>query len=213
MPSPMSCPQNTKPVIGLVGGIGSGKSTVAAELAALGCAVIDADELGHLVLSAPAVRRKVRARWSESVFDADGQVDRAALGRIVFSDGDELAALTAMVHPGIERLIGERIATAQADASVPAIVLDAAVLFEAGWDACCSDLVFVAAPRPQRLARVHDRRGWTDQELAAREKAQIPLDIKAAKCHHSLDNSSTAECLQGQVRRLFRQIVHVAGRP
>ena len=213
MPASMSSAQNTKPIIGLVGGIGSGKSTVAAELAKLGCAVIDADELGHLVLSTPAVREKVRARWSEKVFGEDGQVDRVALGRIVFSDADELAALTAMVHPGIDRRMGKQIAAAEADPSVPAIVLDAAVLFEAGWDSVCSDLVFISAPRERRLARVSGQRNWTDRELLAREKAQIPLDNKAARCQYIVDNSSSVSRLSEQVRRIFTEVTTAADRP
>jgi len=197
-----------KPVIGLVGGVGSGKSTAAAEFARLGCAVIDADKIGHRLLNDPEVRRELQKRWGDAIVRPDGRIDRAALGKIVFADRSQLEALNAIMHPRMEARIHELIRRYREAPEVPAVVLDAAVLFEAGWDKLCSDTVFISAPEHLRTERISRRRGWDADQRRARENAQIPLDSKAAKCDHTIDNSSTVPHLRRQVRQLFQQIVH-----
>ena len=102
-----------KAVIGIVGGIGAGKSTVAAELVQLGCARIDGDAIGHALLADPEVRRQIRQRWGEGVFSPEGDVRRDALGEIVFADAAELRALGEILHPRIRRGIEEQIARAR----------------------------------------------------------------------------------------------------
>jgi dephospho-CoA kinase len=200
-------PSHDQPVIGLVGGIGSGKSAVADAFAQLGCTVLDADRIGHQVLTRPTVRQAIRDRWGESVFDPHGQVNRRQLGQIVFADRTERAALEAIVHPhiraGLEAGIGR---ARQGDA--PAIVIDAAVLFEAGWDELCTHTVYVDAPREQRLQRVQAGRGWDEPTLASREACQFPLDRKAQLCCHTLVNRSSPCGLQTRVRQLLNRILH-----
>lgn len=193
-------------MIGLVGGIGAGKSAAAAEFVALGCVRIDADRIGHELLAEADVREQVRRRWGPGVFDARGQVDRKALAARVFDDPDELAALNAILHPWMRRRMAGRIAEAVADPAVAGVVLDAAVLFEAGWDDLCTRVVFVSAPDEQRFARVAAERGWTRREWQRREKSQIPLDTKAAKCDDSFDNRTSVSRLRKQVRELFHRI-------
>lgn len=200
-----------KPVIGLVGGIGAGKSTVAAELARLGCVCVDADAIGHELLGEPDVRREIRERWGGGVFGPDGRVDRARLGRIVFAGRQELAALEGILHPRIRRRLAERIAAARDKAGVEAIVLDAAVLFEAGWNDLCTHIVYVKAGRHERARRVREQRGWERSTLQAREKMQICLDKKAAESDYTIDNSSSASRLREQVRRLI-QLIRAADR-
>jgi dephospho-CoA kinase len=195
---------NDKPVIGLVGGIGAGKSAAAARLAALGCAVIDADEIGHQVLRQEPVRQAVRTRWPQISLTADGQIDRAALGRIVFAAPRALADLNAIMHPEMGREIARRIA--QARASAPAVVLDAAVLFEAGWDALCTHRLFVDAPAPTRSQRAAGR-GWDEATWRAREKSQISLDTKRGKCDYVVGNHSDLAYLNKQIDQLFHRIV------
>ena len=208
----MSKPTSSKPVIGLVGGIGSGKSTVAAEFAALGCAVVHGDAIGHQLLTESAIRRKIQDRWGEAVLSPDGEVDRAALGQIVFQDPAQLEALNRILHPAIRAGIAARIAAAQADTSVAAVVVDAAVLFEAGWDELCTHTVFVEAAKPLRLARVLAQRHWDRRAFEAREKSQISLDTKARKCDYTIGNKSTVSRLGEQIRQLFYQLIHVADR-
>jgi len=92
--------------------------------------------------------------------------------------------------------------------SVPAVVLDAAVLLEAGWDDLCTDTVWIDAPAPNRQNRVRSSRGWDDQTLRQRESAQIPLDRKANRCSYRVRNDSSVSHLREQVRQLLHQITH-----
>jgi len=195
-----------KPVIGVVGGIGSGKSTAAREFSALGSALIDADRIGHELLRRPDVRDEVRRRWGDRVFGPDGEVSRPALAEVVFDKPDELSALNAIVHPKLRREMETRIAAAQADPAVAGVVLDAAVLFEAGWDDLCTDLVFVSSPGQARLERVSRERGWDERQWSARENSQISLDTKASRCEYTIDNRFSASFLREQVRVIFHRI-------
>jgi len=191
-------------VIGLIGGIGSGKSQVARVFAEeAGAKIISGDALGHEALKQPEVRDQVVRRWGASLLDANGEVDRRKLGGIVFADSSERMALEALVHPWIKRGIGEEVEAFRKDASVPLIVLDAAILLEAGWNGVCDALIFVDVPRDLRLRRVARQRGWTEEEVEARESAQLPLSEKAGRADGSLDNSGTVEDLRRQVRSLL----------
>ncbi|MCY2924615.1 MAG: dephospho-CoA kinase [Planctomycetota bacterium] len=193
-------------MIGLVGGVGAGKSTVAARLAEWGCALIDADVIGHEVLATDAVRQAVRTRWPGLALSADGQIDRRALGRIVFADPKALADLNAIVHPVMGEEIARRIEACRARPSVRAVVLDAAVLFEAGWDVLCTDLVFVEAPATERVKHVAGR-GWDEATWEAREKSQISLDTKRARCDYVLGNHSDLAYLNKQIDEFFHGVV------
>lgn len=195
-----------KPVIGVVGGIGAGKSTAAKEFAALGCVLFDADRAGHDLLGDPEVKQCIRSRWSEGVFGPDGEVSRSALAERVFAAPPELEALNAILHPRIRRRAERVIAQATADDAVFGVVLDAAVLFEAGWDDLCTVRVFVHAPDSERFSRVAGSRGWDRQEWELREKSQISLDTKAAKCEYTIDNRFGASFLREQVRLIFHRI-------
>lgn len=192
-----------KPVIGLVGGIGAGKSAAAAAFARRGGAVIDADRLGHAVLQLPAVKAALLDRWGRRVLKPDGTVDRRTVGGIVFADPAERRALEAVVFPPITAAARERVAAAQADGAVRFVVLDAPTLLEAGWGGLADRLVYVAAPRPVRLARVA-KRGWTDADLTAREAAQLPADVKRQRCDAVLVNDGTTDELQSHADALLR---------
>ncbi|MHC4985424.1 MAG: dephospho-CoA kinase [Planctomycetota bacterium] len=201
------------PVIGIVGGVGSGKTSVADQFVALGCTRIDADAVGHEMLLRPDVKEQVRQRWSDEVFDDAGDVSRAALGRIVFADPDALADLCAIVHPLIRQEMARLIDQARAAGQSPAVVLDAAVLFEAGWQDLCTHTVFVDAPRDERLARVARQRGWDETQLAARENAQIAVDTKAGMCDYVLSNHASDAHLGRAVRKLLPRIVGAGKHP
>jgi dephospho-CoA kinase len=180
----MSTARPAKPVIGLIGGIGSGKSQVSAALARRGGRVVAGDPLGHEAL----------------------QVDRRSLGARVFADPAERRELEAIVHPWIARRLREQIAQAQADPAVAFVVLDAAVMLEAGWESACEVLVYVHAPRATRLRRVAGQRGWSAAEAAARERAQLPLTEKAARADVALDNSGPLEQLGPQLDALLERL-------
>ena len=192
-------------VVGLVGGIGTGKSRVAEAFARRGARVISGDELAHEALRQPEVKEQLVRRWGRRMLDDKGEVQRRLLAGVVFADADERRALEAMVHPWIKGRIREAVDAARADRAVRLIVLDAAVMLEAGWHDVCDRLVFIEAPREARLRRVAGQRGWTAEELEAREAAQLPLTAKAAHADHALDNSASLDHLERQVDDLVRR--------
>jgi dephospho-CoA kinase len=197
--------EGRKPVVGLVGGIGSGKSQVAAAFAARGALVISGDDLAHAALREPEVRDAVVARWGAGLLGEDGQIQRRRLGAIVFADPEERRALEGLVHPWIKRRIREEMDAAQADPAYRLVILDAAVMLEAGWNDICDRIVFVEAPRELRLRRVSEQRGWTAAELEARERAQLPLTSKAARADHKLENAGSLDRLGLQVDGLLEE--------
>ena len=168
-------------IIGLLGGVASGKSLVAEQFCKLGAGVLDGDRAGHEVLRLPEVKQLVRERWGQKVFTADGEVDRKSLGTIVFAptpDGRrELEYLEKITHPRI----GERLRQQAAELAarqVAAAILDAPVMLKAGWDAFCDHIVFVDSP--QEIRRAGPARGWRQEDIAARESVQEPLEVKRA---------------------------------
>jgi dephospho-CoA kinase len=197
--------KSSKPVIGLIGGIGAGKSEAAAAFARRGARVVSGDELAHAALRRPEVRDAVARRWGPEMIDDKGEIVRKKLGAVVFADEAERQALEAIVHPWIKERIRADVDAARADPAVRLIVLDAAIMLEAGWDGVCERLVFVDAPPEVRRRRVAAQRGWTDADLAAREAAQLPLTAKAAHADHTLDNSASPAHLDRQVDDLLRQ--------
>lgn len=192
-------------IIGLAGGVGAGKSSVAAAFRDLGCAVIDSDQGARAALRLPRVKEEIHAWWGDVVLSADGEVDRAAVARIVFGDPAQRRRLESLIHP---LLRGARQAAIDAAerGGVPAVILDAPLLFEAGLDAECDAVVFVEAPRSQRIARVA-RRGWDEAELDRREKSQLPLEQKRARAHHVVDNSADEARLRARVDEVFSAIM------
>lgn len=204
----MKNPGPTQPaapiVVGIAGGIGSGKSTVARAFAALGWVVVDSDQQAAAALQRDDVRRTLIQWWGMAVLDASGAVDRKAVGRIVFADPAERARLEGLIHPLIARGRREAVeaATLAAGRAPEGVVYDAPLLFEAGLDKGCDAVVFVDAPRDARLARVRASRGWDDQELAKREANQWPLDRKRAGCRFVVVNDGECGGVDEQVRRV-----------
>jgi len=194
----------SKPVIGLIGAIGAGKSAAAKCFAARGGHVIDGDVLGHEALRQPAIINTLVERWGDRVRKPDGSLDRRAIAGIVFANSIERNALEALVFPYIGRRVREEIAAAQANPAVPFIVLDAAVMLEAGWNEI-DRIVYVDAPRELRLARLAARSGWSEADLTARESAQWPADKKRAVADEVIVNDSSPVELQQQVNRLLKQ--------
>lgn len=181
------------PVIGLVGAIGAGKSRVAALMAERGAQVLDADAIGHVLLDQPPARDEVLARFTDEVRDLasspdDPKIDRKLLGAIVFREEPSRKALEAILHPRMRRTFEKAISRAARRRTAPAVVLDAAVLFEARWHDLCDAVVFVDAPDEVRKARVLAQRGWPPEVLAAREAAQMPADAKRSRCDFVIEN-------------------------
>ena len=194
-----------KLVIGLVGGMGSGKSRVAAEFAKHGARIVKADEFGHEALRQPAIRDALVKRWGRDILGANGEIDRGRVARIVFAHDGDRRALEASVHPYIARRIREEIEAAKTDSTVKFVVLDAAIMLETGWTEVCDRVLYVHAPRAARLRRLADQRGWSAKEVEARENAQISLTEKATRADSALDNSGSPESLARKVSELLQQ--------
>jgi dephospho-CoA kinase len=196
-------------VVGLMGGVASGKSFVAQHLAQHGAGVLDADRAGHEVLRLAAVAAAVRARWGDQVFGPDGHIDRSRLARIVFADPPEgpreRKYLEQITHPEIGRLLARQ-ASQWAAAGRPVAVLDAPLLVEAGWDKLCSTVIFVDAPREVRLARARER-GWTEEEFDARQRAQESVEFKRQRADLIIDNSGPPETTAAQIDRIWSSLV------
>ncbi len=196
---------NGKPIIGIAGGIGSGKSFVAGLFGELGCVVISSDDLVHAAYADAKVRETVRKWWGPSVLSADGStVDRSAIGRIVFSNPAERKRLETLLHPIVAEIRQQRMASAPP--GTVAFVWDSPLLFETGLNRECDVVVFVEVDRAVQLERVRAR-GWNADELARREKSQLPLDKKRALAHDVLDNTADADTIRGQVGRLLSRIL------
>jgi len=185
------------PIIGLVGGVGSGKSAVARWLTERYHGhLIDADLVGHQVLLQDDIKQELRRAFGRSIF-ADGEIDRGRLAAVVFGEGPEQAAartrLERIVHPVMGRLIQGRMTSARQDERVRLIVFDAAILLEAGWRDGCDVVAFIDVPRKERLRRVAEARGWSEEDLARREASQWPLERKREACDVVIDNSGTVE--------------------
>ena len=195
----------TRPVIGLTGGIGAGKSTVARILRELGCVVGDADAWARQALRDDTIRETLVRWWGPDILDSSGQIDRRAVARIVFSRPGERARLESLVHPWIEAR--RRALFRQAPPEAPALVIDAPLLLEAGLDDECDVVIFVAADRTSRLARLADARGWGEDELLKREESQLALDEKKARSDYVLSNNGDLDTLTGQVGRTLTEIL------
>jgi dephospho-CoA kinase len=193
-----------KPILGLVGAIGSGKSTVAKLLAARGGAVVDADALGHDALDQPEIRETIVARWG-NILKPDGRVDRRKVAAIVFASPEERRKLEHLVFPFIRRKCEDAIQTAAADVVTQFVVLDAAVMLEAGWVGVCDRLLYVDAPREQRLARLAERSGWTAADLDAREAAQMPADEKRRHADAVVVNDGSRDELDAKLTMLLNR--------
>jgi dephospho-CoA kinase len=198
------------PLIGIVGGIASGKSFIAEQFRRQGAAIVSADQMAHEVLKNEDVKRAARERWGDAIFGPDGQIDRAALGNIVFApppDGPrELKVLEQWTHPRIGQLVRERVFELARQGTVAAMVLDVPLMFESGWNKFCDKIVFVDATRPLRVARAACR-GWTEEDFSRREAAQESLETKRALADVVIDNSGSPESAQAQIEHFWHSLV------
>jgi dephospho-CoA kinase len=196
-----------KPIIGLAGGIGAGKSEVARLLGRLGAAVVEADEVNREELRRPETIETLTRWWGRDVLCGPRELNRQRIAEIIFADSEQRKRLERWIHPRLAARRQERIAAYQAELRVRAIALDAPLLFEAGLADDCDVIVFVEADRAVRLARVARDRGWTEEELDRRENAQKPLEFKRDCADYVVSNNSGLDALAAQVTRVFSHIL------
>ncbi|MBN2456788.1 MAG: dephospho-CoA kinase [Sedimentisphaerales bacterium] len=197
-----------KPIIGILGGIGSGKSTVAAEFAKLGCEVIVADKIAHELLVKPNVRKKIVSSFGDAVLDTAGDIDRPKLSEIVFNDAEKLSVLNNIIHPSVLTRTEQLIEKYKQKNSVKAIVLDMPLLAEVGWAKRCDKLIFVDCSLRLRLERAKKIGIFTENQLKTRENFQISLDNKIDIADNIINNNSDFSALVKQVADIFSGIVN-----
>jgi dephospho-CoA kinase len=195
-------------VIGLTGGIASGKSVVREMLEARGAHVIDADLLGHEAYApGSACYRDVIAAFGDDVVAPDGQIDRKALGAKVFGDasGGQRKRLEGIVWPWMRGQMERRLSGLRTD-GVPVVVLEAAVLIEAAWDDLVDEVWVVAVPPAMARQRIIERNGLTAEQADARIAAQLTNDERARRARVVIDNSGTLGDLERRVDAEWQRI-------
>ena len=198
-------------VIGLTGGVGTGKSEAAAALAALGAEVVDADREGHLSYrGGTAGWERVVALFGRDILDAEGEVDRSKLGLIVFGDRRALASLNEAVHPLIRERIEARLAELSAGGTRVAVV-DAALLYQAGWDELTEEVWVVTAPPASVAERLKAQRGMSKETLRRRLEAQGPTEPLAQRAEAVIDNAGSLSELRDRVEALWHQRILLEG--
>jgi dephospho-CoA kinase len=209
----VSAVQRSQPVIGLCGGIGAGKSAVAAAFGRQGCTVISSDRLNHEVLAEAEVLRQLAAWWGADIVRPDGTPDRRRIAAIVFEDAEQKRRLERLVYPLIGRRRAAIIRSVAENPAVKAIVLDSPLLLESNLDRECDSIVFVDTGEPERLRRLKLERGWTPNELHRRERWQAPLSEKRSRADFVVDNDGPSEGLDAQVADILRTIVSRHAKP
>lgn len=196
-----------KPIIGILGGIGSGKSTVAGEFGKLGCGVIDADKLAHALLGQDAVREEIVSLFGPEICDSSGNIDRSKLAETVFADAEKLGMLNKIIHPRVLEQAEELIRQYNGQNDISAIVLDMPLLTEVGWDKRCDRIVFVECDRPLRAQRAAKAGVFDEKQQEIRENFQNSLDSKVALADNSINNNSGFSELVRQVVKIFSSIL------
>jgi dephospho-CoA kinase len=195
---------NSPPIIGLMGGIGSGKSAVALLLKKYGCVVADADANAKAVLMDSDVRNQIVAWWGKEILNVDGHVDTKLVSDIVFQNEEARKNLEQLVHPRIWAMQEAQFAACAG--STRALVIDAPLLLETGADAECDYLIFVDTSREKQLERVLKTRDWTEEELDRREGVQLPLDTKRKKADYVIINEGELDEVCHQVEQILEDI-------
>ena len=194
-------------IIGLTGGIASGKSTAARYLAELGAFVIDADKLGHQVYEPGTPgHRAVVAAFGDDILAEDGTINRRALGGKVFGKPDELKRLTDIAWPEIRRMGEAQIATAKAEDAARPVIVEAAVLFEAGWDSLGDEVWVVIAEPAKAVARAVERDGFDESEVKKRLDAQLSNEERSARANVVIENNTSLEALTRQLDEHYQRI-------
>ena len=201
-------------VIGITGGVGTGKSTVARMFQQLGAAILDADVIAHQAMEPKrlAWREIVRA-FGEGMVNEDETINRRKLARLVFCDEASRRRLERILHPRVLREIKRRLHRLRRSKRVRAVVLDVPLLIEAGAQGVADALVVVTAPPEVQRARLAAQHGWSDEEIQARINSQSELSAKAALADEVIDNSNGVEFTRTQVKRIWnRRVAHSSNR-
>ena len=196
-----------KVVIGILGGICSGKSTVAGLFERLGCGVVDADAIAHELLEDSDIKKEIRKAFGGEVFDEAGRVDTEGLAQEVFEDKEAVARINGIIHPPVLAGCAELMAELNKRSDIKAIVLDIPLLAEAGWLRQCDKLIFVDCEDRKRADRAAEKGRFSKKQLKKRENFQIFLDKKKKIADYIVDNNSGLSATAEQVDRIFTIII------
>ncbi|MGD9331056.1 MAG: dephospho-CoA kinase [Desulfobacterales bacterium] len=201
-------------IAGLTGGIASGKSTVSTMLADAGARVVDADRLAHEVVrkEGPAWQDIVR-HFGNVVLNTDREIDRRALGEIVFRDMQAKQALESIVHPRVYHAMQRAIRSLSIDHPGDLIILDVPLLIESGWHESLSTVILVYVPERIQQVRLMRRDGLNAADAAARIGAQMPMDAKREHADFIIDNTGSREATHRQVLAVYHTLRHTADHP
>jgi dephospho-CoA kinase len=193
--------------IGLTGGIGTGKSEVSRILKELGATVIDADLVGHEAYTPHTpIWQQVVDAFGEDILQPSGEVDRRKLGPIVFGDPEALAKLNAIMHPGMAKMIQERMERLRGEGT-EVVVVEAAVLVEAGWQYLFDEIWITNAPEDQVVERVCRRSNLTEEQVMGRIRSQLPFEERSQHAQVTVMNSGGLDDLQWEVESLWNSRV------
>ncbi len=189
-----------------MGAIGSGKSTVAAELAKLGCAVIDADRMAKDLLNNEDVKKLFKNRFGSGIFDKNNKIDKKKFSQAVFSNVESVKAVNDVIHPRVLEETEKLIKQYCLRPDIKAIVLDMPLLAEVGWEKRCDKLIFVRCDEKIRLERAQKKGILDENELKKRENFQISLDKKLAMAQYIVENNNLSEMIR-QIGKLFPALI------
>ena len=194
-------------VIGLTGGIGTGKTEVSRLLAQLGATVINADQVGHEAYTphSEAWQEVVRT-FGEDILQASGEIDRRKLGGIVFADPERLATLNGIMHPRMAAIVREKLEVLESQGTDVAVV-EAAVLFEAGWDALVGEVWTTESLADTVVERLQQRNGFAPAEIRKRIASQMPSEDRARRADEVIENDGELEDLETAVRGIWKRRV------
>jgi dephospho-CoA kinase len=195
---------------GLTGGIASGKSTAARAFQELGARIIDADRLGHEQLRAPEAYQEILGEFGTGILDPSGQIDRTRLGRMVFADPEKLRRLNAIVHPRIIARTEELAAQHHAEDQRAVILVDAALIFEAGIGGRFRKVIVVWCRPEQQIERLMASKGLSREEAQARVAAQMPVEDKRRRADYLIDSSGSLENTRAQVKAVYAKLKELA---
>jgi dephospho-CoA kinase len=195
-------------LVGLTGGIATGKSTVSDLFTRLGCRVVDADLLARQVVEpGQPAHAAIVQEFGPEVLQGDGRLDRKRLGAVVFGDPERRKRLEAITHPAIRERMARLLADFEEERFDGIVIWDAALLIESGGDAHMDRLVVVYADEATELRRLMARDGLDEAEARARIASQMPVADKARRAHHVIDNSGSRADTERQVRRVHQALL------
>jgi len=194
-------------VIGLTGSIGTGKSEAARQLEALGASIISADEVGHEAYTPNTEAwEQVIAAFGDDILQDDGDIDRRKLGAIVFSDPSQLEKLNQIMHPRMARMVSDKIGVLR-DQGVNVVVVEAALLFEAGWDTLVEEVWVTDSPEHIVIGRLKERNGLSEEEAKKRINSQMGRAERIERSDFVINNSGDMADLGNAIKELWERRV------